>query len=63
MRFKVGDDEVTYLVQHMRGIAPEHLVRDDDDLRAIAWTTGPFACIAVGPKATAAAWQKALRVP
>ncbi|MGE5186782.1 MAG: hypothetical protein ACM31C_32230 [Acidobacteriota bacterium] len=62
VRFKVGGDEVTYLVQHMRGIAPEHLVRDDDDLRAIAWTSGPFACIAVGPKATARAWQKALRV-
>jgi hypothetical protein len=63
VRFKVGGDEVTYLVQHMTGIAPEHLERDDDDLHAVAWTSGPFACIAVGPKATAATWRKALHVP
>ena len=63
IRLRVGNDEITYLVQHMRGIAPEHLERDDDDVHAIAWTRGAFACIAVGPKTSAATWRKALHIP
>jgi hypothetical protein len=56
IRFAVDGDEVTYLVQHVRGIAPENVDRSDGDLRAIAWTKGPFACVAVGNNATAAHW-------
>ena len=56
IRLKVGSDEVTYLVQHARGIAPEHTDRKDGDLRAIAWTRGPFACVAVGPDRTVEQW-------
>jgi len=56
IRLKVGKDEVTYLVQHVRGIAPEHLDRVDGDVRAVAWTKGPFACVAVGPSLTVEHW-------
>jgi anti-sigma factor RsiW len=58
IRLRVGDDEISYLVQHMPGIAPDHVVREDGDLRAVAWTKGPFACIAVGPRASAKQWLK-----
>ena len=60
IRFKIGDDEVTYLVQHARGIAPDHGERRDGDLRAVAWRRGPFSCIAVGPDATAKTWLAVL---
>ncbi len=57
----VGSDAVTYVVQHPQGIAPEHQERDDGELRAIGWTHGKFACIAVGPAASAKTWLKAVR--
>ena len=60
IRVSVGRDEVTYLVQRAHGIFPEHHERTDGDLRAIAWTKGPFACVAVGPDATAQTWIKAI---
>ncbi|HEY1557015.1 MAG TPA: hypothetical protein VGF94_19405 [Kofleriaceae bacterium] len=56
VRLVAGGAEVTYLVQHVRGIAPEHLDRTDGELRAVQWTKGPFACVAVGPAATSATW-------
>jgi len=56
VRFVVAGAEVTYLVQHVRGIAPEDVDRVDGDLRAIEWTKGPFACVAVGPAASSASW-------
>ena len=61
IRLRVGDDDVTYLVQHARGIAPEGIERVDGELRAIAWRKGPFIVVAVGPDATAARWRTAFR--
>lgn len=58
-RVKVGDDEVTFLVQRARGMAAERSTRTDGDVRAIAWRRGPFTCVAVGPEATASAWRAA----
>jgi len=56
VRFAIDGNEVTYLVQHVRGIPPEQVDRSDGDLRAVEWTKGPFACVAVGPAATSASW-------
>jgi hypothetical protein len=56
MRVAVGGDEVTYLVQHARGIAPARTERVEGDLLAIAWQRGKFSCVVVGPKATSKAW-------
>jgi hypothetical protein len=61
VRVRVGADDVTYLVQHARGIVPDRTERTDGDLRAIAWRHGPFACIAVGADATSAAWGAAFK--
>lgn len=59
VRLKIGDDDVTYLVQHARGIAPDHSERRDGELRAVSWRRGPFACVAVGADASAAVWLRA----
>lgn len=61
IRLRIGDDEVTYLVQHARGIAPDHSERRDGELRAVTWRKDPFTIVAVGPDATAATWRAALR--
>lgn len=56
MRFAVGADEVTFVVQHARGIGPARTERTDGDLRAIAWRRGRFSWAVVGPAATAGTW-------
>ena len=61
IRVRIGDDDVTYLVQHARGIAPERSERVDGALRAIAWRKWPFTLTAVGPDATSASWRAAFR--
>jgi hypothetical protein len=61
IRVRVGDDDVTYLVQHARGIAPERSQRKDGALRAVAWRKGPFTIVAVGADATAESWRAAFR--
>jgi hypothetical protein len=63
MRVQIGGDEVTYLVQHTRGVPPERAERVEGDLMAIAWRTGKFTCVAVGPEQDAAKWRKAIGAP
>jgi hypothetical protein len=62
VRLKIGGDEVTYLVQHARGISPEHSERTDGDLFAIEWRHERFTSIAVGPAATRDRWAGALGI-
>jgi hypothetical protein len=61
LRLRIGEDEVTYLVQHARGIAPERSERIDGPLRAVAWRKGRFTLVAVGTDATEASWRAAFR--
>jgi hypothetical protein len=61
IRVRVGDDDVTYLVQHAQGIGPERSERHDGALRAVAWRKEPFTIVAVGADATAASWRAAFR--
>ena len=56
IRFKIGSDEISYVVGHAARIAPEHTEDHDGDLRVVAWEHGPFVFAAVGPDATAATW-------
>jgi hypothetical protein len=63
MRVRVGADDVTYLVQHARGMAPERFERTDGELRAIAWRAGKFTCVAVGPNADVATWRHVVGAP
>jgi hypothetical protein len=61
IRLRIGDDDVTYLVQRARGIAPEGAEQVDGALRAVAWRRGRFTVVAVGADATAARWRPPLR--
>jgi len=61
IRLQIGSDQVTYLVQNARGIAPQHNTQQDGELRGEFWRHGKFSCVAVGPEATAATWLAALR--
>ena len=61
VRLAIGNDEITYLVQHTRGIAPKRTDRTDGDLRAIALRRGKYTCVAVGPASTATGWVAAVR--
>ena len=61
IRVRVGGDEISYLVQHARGIAAETSERTDGDVHAAEWRHGPFTCIAVGPAASATSWLPAIR--
>jgi hypothetical protein len=56
IRFRIGTDEVSYVVGHAARIAPEHTEEKIGELRVVAWEHGPFVFAAVGPDATAAAW-------
>ena len=74
IRVRIGDDEVTYVVQRARGIAPEGAERVEGGetgdkapggitgaLRAVAWRRGRLTVVAVGAEATEARWRAALR--
>jgi hypothetical protein len=61
IRVHAGNDDVTYLVQRAHGILPDDYQTTEGDLRAVAWNKGPFACVAVGPDATAKVWLPMIR--
>jgi hypothetical protein len=58
---QVGADRVTFLVTNSRGIAPQHVERDEDDLRTVSWRRGTYTLVAVGPRATVQDWLPAIR--
>jgi hypothetical protein len=60
VRFAIGADEITYVVQHSRGMIPKGSERTDGDVHAISWRSGKFSCIAVGPDATRDGWIAAV---
>jgi hypothetical protein len=61
MRLQIGADEITYLVQNARGMAPNRDEKQEDDLHASAWRRGKFTVVAVGPQASSAAWLAAVK--
>jgi len=63
LRLHIGDDDVTYLVQHAHGIVPEKMERTDGDLLAIQWLRGAYICAVVGPASSARTWRPILHVP
>jgi hypothetical protein len=56
IRMQVGSDQITYVVQHARGIVPDHVEHREGELIAHGWRCGVFTCVAVGPQASARAW-------
>jgi len=63
IRFKIGNDEVSYVVGHAARIAPKLTEDRDGDLRVVAWERGPFVFAAVGPDASAATWLPIVGAP
>jgi len=57
VRVAIAGNEVTYLVQHLRGIVPKRTERRDGDLEAHAWRRGPFIVVVVGASQTANTWR------
>ena len=53
IRYAVGADEVTYVVQRAKGMAPKHTDRTEDGLHAEAWRVGKFTVVVVGPASKA----------
>jgi hypothetical protein len=58
VRIAIDRDEITYVVQHARGVTAHDEERDDGDLHAVEWRSGGFSCVAVGPAATAKSWLR-----
>lgn len=63
IRARIAGDEVSFLVQHARGISPERLERVEGVLRAVAWRKGSYIVVAVGPDASAARWRAGTSPP
>ena len=61
IRFRIGSDEVTYVAQRARTVAPKQSVWRDHGLRAIEWRQGPYLMIAVGPDASADVWHATIK--
>jgi len=61
IRVQIDNDPITVLVKHWRGISSEHVERTEGDLRALAWRSGKYTFVAVGPAATVATWSRTLR--
>jgi hypothetical protein len=63
VRYRIGDAEVSYLIQRARDI-PKRRVRTTSGGDAIeAWRKGPWTIVVVGPAATADRWRPVLGVP
>ena len=60
IRYKLGSDELTYIVGRAARIAPEHGELPAGELAAVSWVHGPFVCAGVGPVATQKTWLTAL---
>lgn len=63
LRWKLGADEITLVIQRARDVQRRRVRRVDGDLLAEAWRRGPWTCVAVGPAASAATWRARLGAP
>ena len=61
IRYRIGDAEVTLVLQRARDLQRRSLHRDADDLRVEAWQRGPWTCVAVGPAASVTTWLPRVR--
>lgn len=63
IRYQLGNDQLTYLVQRARDIPHRRESRRDGDDLVEAWRNGPWTCVIAGPTATADVWRPRLGVP
>ena len=57
LRYRVGGEPVTYVVQRAASVGPDFSERSDDELRAITWQTGPYRFVLVGNERSVDAWR------
>lgn len=62
IRFRLGADDLTLVVQRARDVQRRRVRRLDGDLAVEAWRKGPYTCVAIGPAATVATWRPRLGV-
>jgi len=56
IRYQIGGDQVTVVLQRARDLQRRTLHDDRDGDRVEAWRAGAWTVIAVGPRATVATW-------
>jgi len=56
IRYQIGGDQVTVVLQRARDLQRRTLHDDHDGDRVEAWRAGAWTVIAVGPRATVATW-------
>jgi hypothetical protein len=61
IRYRVGGDDVTLVLQRARDLQSRSLHRDDGALRVEAWRTGTWTAVGIGPAAAVATWLPALQ--
>lgn len=61
IRYQIGADPVTLVLQRARDLQSRSLHKDAGDTRVEAWRRGPWTCVAVGPAATVATWLPLVR--
>ncbi len=62
VRYRVGAEEFTVLMQHAKGWAPESAERDDGDLHASLNHIGLWTVVTVGAKSTMVTWLPTIHV-
>ncbi len=63
VRYRIGADEVSLLIQRARDLPARRISRAEDRDQVEAWRDDPWTVIAVGPAASAAAWRPVVGVP
>jgi hypothetical protein len=62
LRYRIGGNEVTLLVQRTR-VTAHRATRHEGIERAETWHRGVWTYVAVGPEATASTWERRVGVP
>lgn len=63
MRFRLGADELTLVIQRARDVQRRRVHEVDGELVALAWRKGPWTCVVIGPTATLPTWRSRVGAP
>lgn len=63
IRYQLGPDQLSYLVQRARDIPVRRERRRDATESVDAWRNGPWTCVVAGPTTSADTWRPRLGVP
>lgn len=63
VRYRVGQDEVSLVVQRARAALPRQYHRRDGKDRVVSWRKGPWTFVAAGPERSFATWSRFVEAP